>query len=133
HRGRGLAEPAPLHAEPVQRPVRHHDPLPLQQHPDLHDRQPRLHPRLDLALAGLELLPPQAVAARPRRADHLRDLADQLIGQLPGPAIAVQPGRHRSVHIPAGALTLHPPPPRLPPPPPPPHPPPHHPHAPPPR
>jgi len=53
HRRSGLAEPAPLHAEPVQRPVRHHDPAPLQQHPDLHDRKPGLHLRLDLAMAGL--------------------------------------------------------------------------------
>ena len=108
HRGCRLAEPAPLHTEPVQRPVRHHDTLPLQQHPDLDDRQARLHACLDLAVAALQLLPPQAVAPRPRRPDRLRDLADQLITQLPRPAVTIQPGRHRGIHIPAGGLAVHP-------------------------
>ena len=45
---------------------------------------------------------------RAHRADHLRDLADQLIGQLAQPAVTGQPRLHRRSHIPAGGLTVHP-------------------------
>ena len=107
-RRRGLPEPAPLHAEPVQRPVRHHDALPFQQDPDLHHRQARLHLPGDLRLAGLQLIPRPPVPARPHRPDRLSDLADQLIGQLARPAIAGQPGLCRRLHIPAGGLAVHP-------------------------
>ena len=107
-RGRGLPEPAPLHAEPVQSPVRHHHPLPLQQHPDLHHRQAGLDLRLDLLPAGLQLVPRLPVPARPHRPDRLRDLPDQLIGELSHPAVARQPRLHRRLHIPAGRLAVHP-------------------------
>ena len=56
-RRRGTAVPAALRAEPVQRPVRHRDALPLQQHPDLHHRQVLPDPGLDLVPAGLQRLP----------------------------------------------------------------------------
>ena len=38
----------------------------------------------------------------------LRDLADQLIGQLAQPAVTGQPRLHRRSHIPAGGLTVYP-------------------------
>ena len=104
----GTAVTAALGAEPVQRPVRHRDALPLQQHPDLDDRQALLDPRLDLLAAGLQALPRLAVPARAGRADGLGDLADQLAGQLPRPAVAGQPRRHRRLDIPAGGLAIHP-------------------------
>jgi hypothetical protein len=109
HRCRGgAAITAAFGAEPVQRPVGNHDTAALQQHPDLDDRQAPLDPPLDLGVAGLQLLPPQPVPARPHRADHLRDLADQLISQLSRAAVAGQPGLHRRLDIPAGGLTIHP-------------------------
>ena len=108
HRRRGRAEPAPLRAEPVQRPVRDNHAAALQQHPDLHDRQVLLHPCRDVGVASLQLPPRQPVPARPRRPDRLRDLAGQLITQLPRPAITGQPSRHGRLHIPAGRLTVHP-------------------------
>ena len=107
-RRRGLPEPAPLHAEPVQRPVGHHDALPFQQDPDLDDRQARFHLPGDLSLAGLQLIPRPPVPARAHRPDRLSDLADQLISQLPRPAIAGQPRLRRRLHIPAGGLAVHP-------------------------
>jgi hypothetical protein len=61
----------------------------------------------DLLLAGLQLIPRLPVPTRPRRPDRLRDLPDQLIGQLPGPAITSQPRFHGSGHIPAGGLAVH--------------------------
>jgi hypothetical protein len=103
----GLPEPAPLDAEPVQGPVGHHDTAALQQHPDLHHRQARLHLRLDLGMAALELLPSLPVAARPRRPDRLRDLADQLICQLRYPAVAGQPGLLGRGHVTARGLAVH--------------------------
>jgi hypothetical protein len=107
HRRCRAAKTAPLHAEPVQRPVGHHNALPLQQHPDLDHRQARLRPLHDLHLAGLQLLPRQAVPARPRRADHLRDLADQIVRQLSQAAVASQPSLDPSLHIPAGGLAVY--------------------------
>jgi hypothetical protein len=38
------------------------------------------------------------------RADHLGDLADQLISQLTSPAVPEEPRPQRSLHIPAGVL-----------------------------
>jgi hypothetical protein len=108
HRSCGAPEPAPLHTEPVQRPVGHHDPAAFQQHPDLDDRQALLDLRLDLLLASPQLIPGPPVPARAHRPDHLRDLPDQLIGQLARPAITGQPRLHRSLDIPAGGLTVHP-------------------------
>ena len=46
--------------------------------------------------------------SRPRWADRLRDLPNQLIAELPRPAVTIQPGRHRRIHIPAGGLAIHP-------------------------
>ena len=46
----------------------------------------------NLALAGLQLLPRPPVPGRAHRPDRLSDLPDQLIGQLPRPAVAGQPG-----------------------------------------
>ena len=106
-RRRGLPEPAPLHAEPVQRPVRHHDALPFQQDPDLDHRQPGFHLPGDLLLAGLQLIPRPPVPARPHRPDRLSDLPDQLISQLARPAVTGQPRLRRRRHIPAGGLAVH--------------------------
>jgi hypothetical protein len=108
HRGGAAAEPAPLHAEPVQRPVGHYQAAAFQQDPDLDHRQASLHLSGDLLLAGLQLLPRQAVPARAHRPDYLSDLPDQLIGQLRCPAITGQPRLHRGLHIPAGGLAVHP-------------------------
>jgi len=108
HRGGGAPEPAPLHTEPVQRPVGHHDTPPLQQHPDLDDRQALLHPAPDLLLTGPQLIPRLPMPTRAHRADHLRDLAGQLTGQLAQPAVTGQPRLHRRSHIPAGGLTVYP-------------------------
>ena len=47
-------------------------------------------------------------AAGPHRTDRLGDLPDQLIAQLPRPAVAGQPGRHGRLDIPAGGLAVHP-------------------------
>ncbi len=77
HRRRRLAESAPLHAKPVQRPVGHHHAAALQQDPDLDDGQVLLHPSLDVGVTGLQLLPRQAVAGRP------------------DPRRSAEPGRHR--------------------------------------
>jgi hypothetical protein len=103
----GLAEPAPLHAEPVQRPVRHRDAPALQQPADLHHRQARVHLRLDVSVAGLQLLPRQPVPARPGRMHSLGDLADQPVSQLPGPAVAGQARCYRGLHIPPRGLAVH--------------------------
>ena len=92
----------------MQRPVGNHDPLPLQQHPDLDHRQALLHLRPDLVAAGLQLLPRPPAPARAHRPDHLGDLADQLISQLAQPAVAGQTRLHRRGHIPAGCLAVHP-------------------------
>jgi N-terminal domain of reverse transcriptase len=78
------------------------------QHPDLHHRQARLHLPLNLAVAGLQLLPRQAMPARPGRADRLRDLAHQLIRHLGQAAITGQPRLFGGLHIPAGGLPVHP-------------------------
>ena len=107
-RRRGLPEPAPLHAEPVQRPVGHHDALPFQQHPDLDHRQAGFHLPGDLLLAGLQLLPRPPVPAWAHRADRLSDLADQLISQLACPAVTGQARLCRRLHIPAGGLAVYP-------------------------
>jgi hypothetical protein len=57
----------------------------------------------DLLLAGPQLIPRPPVPARSHRADRLSDLADQLISQLPRPAVTGQPRLRRRGHIPAGA------------------------------
>jgi hypothetical protein len=64
--------------------------------------------RLDLATAAFQLVPPLPVPTRPHRPDRLRDLADQLIGQLRHPAITGQPSLLGRSHIPAGRLAVHP-------------------------
>ncbi len=63
--------------------------------------------RLNVLVASLQLLPRHAVPARPGRPHLLRNLPDQLIGQLPDAGVPVQPGANRSFHIPAGSLTVH--------------------------
>ena len=107
HRGRGLAEPAPLHAEPVQRPVGHHHPAPLEQNPDLHHRQARLHLRLDLGMTSFQLVPGPPVTARANRADRTGDLADKPISQLAQAAVTGQASTDRSLDIPPGRLTIY--------------------------
>jgi hypothetical protein len=108
HRRRGPPESAPLHAEPVQRPVRHRDALPFQQDSDLDHRQAGLHLPADQLLAGLQLIPRPPVPARAHRPDRLSDLPDQLISELACPAVADQPRLCRRLHIPAGGLAVHP-------------------------
>ena len=82
--------------------------------PILTTDRPCLHLLLDLLLAGPQLSPRLPMPARAHRADHLRDLADQLISQLAQPAITGQPRLHRrGLHT--GGRSCGPPPPARPP------------------
>jgi hypothetical protein len=108
-RRRPGGEPAPLDREPVQRPVRHHDPAAGQLAVDVRQLQPVLgDPLGDPRLLRDEQLPRRAVPADPGRADRGHHRADQLVRQLLLPAVTDQPGRLPGLHIPAGRLAVHP-------------------------
>ena len=101
------AVPALLSREPRQRPVRHRRTGPLQQLPDLHQRQASLHPGGDLGLPRHQRLPRGAVPSRAGRAHRRDHLPEQLIGQLRLIPVAGQARRPRRVDIPAGGLHVH--------------------------
>jgi hypothetical protein len=107
HRRRGLAEPAALHAEPVQRPVRHHHPAPLQQHPDLDHRQTLVDPRPDLLLLGQQLPPGGAVALRLDRPHRRHHHTDHLVGDLLMPTRADHAGGLGRLHVASCGLPVH--------------------------
>ena len=114
HGGVLRAEPAPFGGEPVQRPVRHHTPLPGQQFVDLHHRQ-RLgilpvagQPHRDLRLAGLEGLPRCPVPVRAGRTHRRHHLGDQHVVHVREPRVPLQTGRLRGGDVPAGRLAVHP-------------------------
>jgi hypothetical protein len=52
-------------------------------------------------------IPQPPVPVPPHWPDRLGDLADQLISELSGPAVAGEPRRHRRFHGPAGGLSIH--------------------------
>jgi hypothetical protein len=107
YRGCRAAEPAPLHAEPVQRPVGHPHAAPPEQDADLGHRQILGHPDGDPGLLGRQRRPRRAVPTSPRRAHLLHHLADQLIGELRQAAVAGQAGVLGRLHVPAGGLAVH--------------------------
>ena len=114
------AEPASLHGEPVQRPIRHPHPLPGQQLLDLHDRQrvvldPAVfdagHPGPDLLLIREQGLPRGTVPGGPDRADRLEDQPDQLVGDRlvhRHTGLARQPLRLGRLDIAPSGLAVHP-------------------------
>ena len=108
HAGPAAGEPAALHREPVQRPVRDIGPLPGQQLTDPGDRQPGLHPLSDPLLQRHQPIPRIPVPVRPRRTDRAQHRAQQLLAQLPLTAITNQPRRHRNPDIAARRLHVHP-------------------------
>ena len=108
HTGPATGEPAALHREPVQRPVRNTSPLPRQQLTDLGDRHAALHPRADPLPLRHQQLPGIPVPVRPRRPDRDHHRTQQLRGQLTLAAITDQSRRHRSSDIPTRRLNVHP-------------------------
>jgi len=102
------AEPAALHREAVQGPVRHLDAAPSQLAVDVGQRQIRRHPGRDLLGPRPERLPRRPVPRGPGRAHRGHHHADQLVGQLPWATGAGQPGRLGGLDVAAGRLTVHP-------------------------
>jgi hypothetical protein len=102
------AEPALVHGEAVQRPIRHHHPAPTEQHVHLGQRQIPLQPGPDLVAVRVKGLPRSADPMRAVRAHHPDHRAEQLIGQLPRATLAQQPGVPRGLHIAAHGLAIGP-------------------------
>jgi hypothetical protein len=107
HRRAAAAELAPLHAVPMQPPIRHHHTATFELVADLHHRQAIGDPAVDLVVFGLQHLPRRPVPALPDRPHRLDDLPHQLLGQLILTAVAGQPRRLRGLDIPAGGLAVH--------------------------
>ena len=107
HRLAAAAEPAVLHAEPVQRPVRHHHTPPLQQGADLHHRQTRADPLGDLLPLRLQLLPGAAVPGRAVRAHRRHHRADHLVGDLRPAALADHARGLGGLHVAPRGLPVH--------------------------
>ncbi|WP_308206118.1 hypothetical protein [Mycobacterium shinjukuense] len=78
-----------LHTEPVQRAMRHHNPLPGEQITDLHHGQPVADPLGDLITLVFKGFPRHTMTVRAVRAHRLHHLPDQLIGQLLLATVAV--------------------------------------------
>ena len=93
----------------MQRPLRHHHALPLQQLVHLDDRQPVLvEPLLELVSLAIEQpagLAPPVGAMRPHL---LHDLPEQQVGQLVLAAGPVQAQLDRSIDVAADRLAVHP-------------------------
>ena len=108
HRGGATAtEPAPLGAEPVQRPIWHQHPPPREQISDLDHRQVLADPLADLLPLNLQRLPGMAVSASADRPHGRHHLANHLIRQLGEATLATHPSRLSGGHIAAGRFTVH--------------------------
>jgi hypothetical protein len=107
---RGIA--ALFRREPGQRPVRHRGPRSLQELTDLHQRQVIPDPPGDVLFPLLQQLPRLPVPGRAGRADRRDHHPDQLIGQLPFPAVTGQARLLRGRDIACRRLNVHLRPPR---------------------
>ena len=91
HRQPPLAEPATLHGEAMQRPIRHRHPPAGEQLGDLGEPQLPLDPAADQLLVRHQRLPGDAMTARTGRTHRRADHADQPVGELVDTAIAPTP------------------------------------------
>ena len=78
-----------------------------QQHLDLHDRQPVLHPSGDVRLACCQQLPRRPMAVRPDRADVIDHRTQQFVGQRSHPRLTGQAGGLRRLDVSSGRLAVH--------------------------
>ena len=93
--------------EPVQRPIRHRHAAPLEQHMHLGQRQALLEPGADLLAVAGDGLPRGPGAPGSGRAHRGHHRPQQLIAELAGATVAVQPGGPACLDIAADRLAVH--------------------------
>jgi hypothetical protein len=106
HRRAAPPEPELGDREAMQRAIGHRHPAALKQHMGLGQRQALLDPGVDLLAVRRDRLPGRAGAPRAVRAHRRDHCAQQLVAELAGPVVAVQPSGLGSLDIAADGLAV---------------------------